>query len=161
MPRLPAIAALMLLIAAPSNAADRLLAAKGHWAAFRDSSGACRAVSRAERIAPRGQAQAVVSVRFDRAGRRWGELGFRLSRPARPGSSVILTIGGQPFQLAGSSGLAWSRGAQQEAAIIAAIRTAPSMRLSARSASGRAFADRYLLDGAPTAIDAAAAACSR
>jgi hypothetical protein len=48
----------------------------------------------------------------------------------------------------------------QEAAILAAARGATSMRVEARDAAGRRFADRYLLDGAPTAIDAAAAGCA-
>jgi hypothetical protein len=34
------------------------------------------------------------------------------------------------------------------------------MRVDSRDASGRRFVDRYLLDGAPTAIDAAAARCA-
>ena len=45
-------------------------------------------------------------------------------------------------------------------AIIAAMRGARSMRVEARDQRGRRFADRYLLDGAPTAIDAAAAGCA-
>ena len=34
------------------------------------------------------------------------------------------------------------------------------MRVEGRDAGGRRFADRYLLNGAPTAIDAAAAGCA-
>jgi hypothetical protein len=34
------------------------------------------------------------------------------------------------------------------------------MRIEARDRAGRRFADRYLLAGAPTAIDPAAAACA-
>jgi hypothetical protein len=34
------------------------------------------------------------------------------------------------------------------------------MRIESREATGRRFIDRYLLDGAPTAIDAAAARCA-
>ena len=55
---------------------------------------------------------------------------------------------------------AWSRGPLQEAAIIEATRSATSMRIEARDGAGRRFADRYLLNGAPTAIDAAAAGCA-
>jgi hypothetical protein len=35
------------------------------------------------------------------------------------------------------------------------------MRIEARDEAGRRMVDRYVLNGAPTAIDAAAAACSR
>ena len=78
----------------------------------------------------------------------------------RPGSSVMLQVGDQPFLLVARDGWAWSRGPLQEQAIIAAVRTAATMRIEARDASGVRFADPYLLDGAPTAIDAAAARCA-
>ena len=41
----------------------------------------------------------------------------------------------------------------------AAIRAAGGMRVEARDLAGRRMIDRYALNGAPTAIDAAAAAC--
>jgi hypothetical protein len=62
--------------------------------------------------------------------------------------------------LASNGQWAWSRDPAQEAAIIAAVRSAGGMRVDSRDASGRRFVDRYLLDGAPTAIDAAAARCA-
>lgn len=73
----------------------------------------------------------------------------------------MLTIGSQPFQLAARGPDAWSKGPAQEAAIIAAARAATGMRVEARDPSGRRFVDRYLLAGAPSAIDAAAASCPR
>jgi hypothetical protein len=72
----------------------------------------------------------------------------------------MLTIGSHPFMLVSRGDWAWSRGPLQEAAILAAARGATGMRVEARDAAGRRFADRYLLAGAPTAIDAAAAACA-
>jgi len=82
-------------------------------------------------------------------------------RPTRPGSSVVLTIDDQPFLLAARGAGAWSRGPVQENAIIAAIRSAGGMRVEARDLAGRRMVDLYTLSGAPTAIDAAAAACLR
>jgi hypothetical protein len=73
---------------------------------------------------------------------------------------VLLNIGGQPFLLVSRGGWAWSRGGHQEQAIIAAVRTAGAMRVEARDGAGRRFSDVYALDGAPTAIDAAAARCA-
>jgi hypothetical protein len=72
----------------------------------------------------------------------------------------MLDLGGQPFLLVTRGDWAWSRGAQQEQAIIAATRNAPAMRVEARDGAGRRFVDTYALDGAPTAIDAAAARCA-
>ena len=73
---------------------------------------------------------------------------------------MILTIGDQPFLLVSRGDWAWSRGPLQEQAIIAAARNSGGMRIEARDLGGSRFVDRYLLDGAPTAIDAAAAACA-
>jgi hypothetical protein len=150
-----------ILLALAGSASARVLFARGHWVAVERPDGrSCAALARSELIAPRGRDQARVSFTFDRAGPRRGELHVRLSRPARPGSSVLLVIGRQPFQLIGRGPDAWSRGPAQEAAIIAALRQAGDMRVRFRG-FGSGFTDRYLLGGAPTAIDAAAAACSR
>jgi hypothetical protein len=133
--------------------------AGGAWAAI-DRGGACEALARSARIAAKGKVQAVAGFTFSRDRRRWGEFHAQLSRVPRLGSSVMLDVGGQPFLLVTSGGRAWSRGPLQEQAIIAALRTAGGMRVEARDLAGRRFADPYSLDGAPTAIDAAAAACA-
>lgn len=150
---------LSLLVVTPASA--RVLFAGGHWVAAEQPDGrSCAALSRSELIAPKGREQARLSVSFDRGGPRQGELHVRLSRSARPGSSVLLVAGGRTFQLVGRGADAWSRGPAQEAAIIAALRGASDMRVRFRGATS-GYTDRYLLRGAPTAIDAAAAACSR
>ena len=102
----------------------------------------------------------VLAILYDRSGRRNGELSVRFRRPLRAGSSVILTVGEQPFDLVAKGQAAWSRGPAQEGAILAAIRASGGARVTSRDQSGRRMTDRFLLDGAPTAIDAAAAACS-
>lgn len=144
--------------AAPASAA-RLLFAGGHWVAV-DRGEQCEAASRSLLAAPPKRPQAVAGFAFAADGSRRGQLFARLSREPRPGSSVILTIGSQPFLLVVQADRAWSRGPRQEAAILAAARAAGGMRIAARDKAGRRFVDRYLLDGAPTAIDAAAAACA-
>lgn len=131
------------------------VAAAGRWAALKGPDH-CEAASLALLPANRTRAQGRASLSFDKV-RRQGQFAVMLSRPARPGSSVMLTIGDTPFLLTARGATAWSRGPAQEAAIIAAVRGAEGMRIEARSAGGGRFIDRYLLDGAPTAIDAAAA----
>ena len=152
------LAAFALLIAAPASAAQ-LLFAGGQWAAL-DRGGTCEAASRSLRIAQKGKVQARAGFAFDANGTRHGQFFAELSRVPRAGSTVILTVGTQPFLLASSGQWAWSRDPAQESAIIAAVRSAGGMRVDSRDASGRRFVDRYLLDGAPTAIDAAAARCA-
>lgn len=150
----------LLATAGAASAQSRLVVARGAWASF-DRGNACEAVARAIRLARKNEEQARVGIAFDRRGPRQGQFSVRLRRPARAGSSVLLTVGSQPFLLVARGAYAWSRGPKQEVAIIAAMRSAGGMRVEAREASGRRMIDRYLLDGAPTAIDAAAAACSR
>ena len=155
------IRVLVLAIAmfAASPAAGAILFARGSWAAL-GNGGQCQAAARSILQARPGRAQAHAAFAFEAGGRRHGELAVRLSRVPRAGSSVILTIGERPFMLASRGDWAWSRGPEQEAAIIAEVRAAGSMRVVARDRLGRRFTDRYLLDGAPGAIDAAAAACA-
>ena len=151
---LAAVAAAPVLAAAP-----RLLHAGSNWVAF-DHGGRCEAVSRSIRVAARGRPQARASFGFDRLGRRQGELAVRLSRSARAGASVMLVVGTRPFLLKGRGDWAWSTGPAQESAIVAAARSAGGMRVESRDGAGRRIVDRYLLAGAATAIDAAAAACA-
>jgi len=69
----------------------------------------------------------------------------------------MLQVGDQPFLLINQGDIAWSRGPKQEQAIIAAMRSNSGMRVEARSPGGGRIIDRYSLEGAPLAIDAAAA----
>jgi hypothetical protein len=150
------------LIAALAGAAwgrGTIVHAGGSWAAI-DRGTVCAAEARSARIAARGKVQALAGFSFTPDHRRWGEFHARLSRVPRPGSTVILTVGAQPFLLVARGDWAWSRGPGQEQAIIAAVRSAGRMRVEARDGAGRRFADPYALDGAPTAIDAAAARCA-
>lgn len=151
---------LLLATADAASAQSRLIVARGAWAAF-DRDASCEAVARSVRLAKGKEEQPRLAVAFDRRGPRNGQVTARLRRPARAGSTVLMTIGNQPFLLAARGSDAWSKGPAQEAAIIAAMRAAGGMRVDARDVAGRKMTDRYLLDGAPTAIDAAAAACSR
>ena len=151
---------LVAFAAAASAAPSRLITAGGSWASF-DRGNACEAMARPLIPVRKQEAKPYVAIAFDRGGPRQGQLFAQLRRPTRPGSSVILTIGDQPFLLVARGATAWSKDPAQEAAILGAMRSAGGMRLEARAATGRRMVDRFLLDGAPTAIDAAAAACSR
>ncbi len=147
------------LIAAPVSARGSVIFAGGAWAAI-DRGGACEALSRSQRIAPRDKVQATAGIGFTPDHRRWGEFTIHLSRVPRGDATVMLTIGGQPFLLATRDGWAWSRGPMQAEAIIASMRDATAMNVASRDERGVRFSDPYLLDGAPTAIDAAAARCA-
>jgi len=152
----------IILLAVAATAADArgsVLFAGGAWAAV-DRGEACEALTRSQRVATKDKVQAVAGISFAADRRRWGEFHVRLSRIPRGDASVILQVGDQPFLLSTRGGWAWSRGSLQAQAIMAAIRDGVSMRVESRDESGVRFSDPYLLDGAPTAIDAAAARCA-
>lgn len=147
------------LLPAPVAAArGQILFAQGSWVALKFGD-RCEAAARPLLPAARRQPEARAGFNFG-AHAPVGEFHVRMSRVPRAGSSVMLTIGERPFMLLARGDWAWSRGPLQEAAIIEAARSAASMRVEGRDAGGRRFADRYLLNGAPTAIDAAAAGCA-
>ena len=148
-----------LLMLTLGGARGSTIHAGGAWAAL-DRGAVCEALSRSVRLAAKGKVQAIAGFAFTPDHKRWGEFHARLSRTPRPGSSVMLQVGGQPFLLAVRGIDAWSRGPLQEQAIIAAAREATAMRIEARDGVGRRFIDNYVLDGAPTAIDAAATRCA-
>ncbi|GAA4008888.1 hypothetical protein GCM10022280_02070 [Sphingomonas swuensis] len=150
----------LLVLLVPSVAgAQRLIHAGANWAALERGPGRCEAVGRSELVVPKGGIQPRAAFAFSRDGRRRGELHLILSRPARPGADALLQVGDASFLLFTRGRSAWSRGAAQERAILAAIRQATEMRVRAQGVGGR-VSDRYLLAGAPTAIDAAALGCA-
>ena len=142
--------------AVPADAAPQVVAARGQWAALSNGR-TCEAASRSLRPPPKGRPPARASLSFDAGGPRRGQLAVQLSRVPRDGASVMLTVGQTPFLLMSQGDRAWSRGPGQEAAIVAAMRGSSGMKVEARSPGGGRIRDYYSLDGAPLAIDAAAA----
>ena len=150
-------AALVLVAVADAAPAARVLFAGANWAAI-DFGRSCEARSRPGWVRP--GTRPFADFIFDRDGPRNGQFYVHLARPARPGATVIATIGSQPFLLAGTGEWAWSRSADQHRAMLDAARSAQWMRIDGRDDRGRRIVDRYALAGAPTSIDAAAAACA-
>lgn len=152
---------LVVIAAVPALArGGSVIAAGGHWAALlRD--GQCDAQSLALDRPGAGRERGLAGFTFAANRSRWGQFHARLSRTPRSGASVIATVGRTPFLLVSRGGWAWSSSPQQEQALIAAVRSGDSLRIRSRDMAGRRFTDRYALDFAPTAIDAAAARCSR
>lgn len=154
------LALILALIAAavPAEGAQ-VLFAHGHWAAI-DFGKRCEARTRAYASTGQARPTGYAGFAFDAEGPADGQFYAHLSRPAREGSTVMLTVGGEPFLLAGRGDWAWSRSGAQRDSIIAAARASGGMRLQSRDGGGRRFSDRYVLEGAATAIDSAAAACA-
>jgi len=150
------ISAAFLFLSASASAAPEIVAADGQWAALREG-GTCEAAAQSVGAVYKDRPPARSSLSFDAGGPRHGQFAARLSRAPRAGATVMLHIGDQPYLLMSQGDMAWSRGPKQEQAIIAAMRINGGMRIEARSPGGGRIVDRYSLDGAPLAIDAAAA----
>lgn len=128
----------------------------GNWAAFGDDAPPrCYAIT--VPAVPGGGAFASVANWPTR--RVGAQLHLRLYRDARPGSAILLNVDGQVFQLVGRGADAWARNGTTDRAIVAAMRTGVSMSVSARDRTGNGFTHVYELNGAASAIDAAALAC--
>ena len=160
MTRIAAALALMISTAAPLAAKDSL-GVFSDWAAFRDADvPRCYAIAAAEpaRDGTASSGYATVGHWPKRSIR--GQVHLRLSQPLRA-KQATMRIGRQSFSLTVDGNNAWARDKTMDAAIIAAMRSAPAMRVTAIGANGRRFTDNYELSGAATAIDAATLGCRR
>jgi hypothetical protein len=157
---------ILALIASPLAAKDSL-GVFGQWGAFRDPQvPRCYAIAAAEpevRERARGTREhapfASIGTWPKRAVR--GQLHLRVSRNLADSPRLSLAIGGQRFELTGGGGDAWAKDRTMDAAIVATMRSAGSMSISATDRAGRRFTDRYSLEGAATAMDAATVGCAR
>lgn len=156
-----ALSLALLALAAPLAAKDSL-GVFGKWGAFRDDGSArCYAISAAEIGSGRRDFAAFASVGTWPEKRVRGQVHFRLSRALGSAPRLRLVVGGDSFELTGSGSNAWAPGGQQDAAIVAALRAGSRMSVSATDNRGNRFTDRYSLDGAATALDAANVGCAR
>ncbi len=153
-------AAALALAAAPALGRDSLGMFET-WGAFRDANEPrCYAVAKAMPSTMQRDYQPYADVAiWPRRGVR-GQIHFRLSRRLLPGGKIVLTIGDQRFELTGGGGDGWAVDRRMDAGIVAAMRSAQSMSVSARDASNRGFSNTYPLAGAATAMDAAAIGCA-
>jgi len=132
------------------------------WGAFRDPVvPRCYAVAMAEPSRMQRDYQPFATIgNWPRRNLR-NQVHFRLSRQLAPRASVSLRIGDQRFTLTGGGGDAWAADPRDNAAIVAAMRSASRMVVQARDAKGRNFTNTWPLAGAASAMDAAAIGCSR
>lgn len=149
------------LSAVPASARDSLGVYSG-WAAFRDPLvPRCYAIAMAEPSRLKRDYQPYADIgTWPRRGLR-GQVHFRLSRKLAANARITLSLGGERFELTGGGGDAWAADRRMDAAIVAAMRSARAMTVSARDAAGRRFSNTYVLAGAASAMDAAAIGCAR
>ena len=156
------LALLAVLFAAPLAARDSLGVYDG-WAAFKDTKPLrCYAIAKAQRAKEQGTppapAYATIANWPERKVR--GTLHLVLSRAAADKGSVRLLVGNTRFNLVAKGRNAWAKDAADDAAIVAALRSAARMSVSASGVKGGTFTDRYALAGVATAMDAATVGCA-
>lgn len=155
------IAPLLLLAISSPLWARESLGVFGDWGAFRDADvPRCYAIAEAVASTSRRDFQPFASIGTWPASNIRAQVHFRMSRELAENPRVRLAIGGGRWDLAAGGGNAWAPDAAADAAIIAAMRAAGRMSVSASDARGNRFTDRYSLDGAATAIDAAGVGCA-
>jgi hypothetical protein len=151
-----AVLAISLLVVATPLAAKDSLGVFDDWGAFRDPD-----VPRCYAIAEADGSRAYADVgTWPRQGVR-GQVHFRLSRPLAAVPRVSLSLGRARYELTGGGVDAWAKDKQTDAAIVAAMRSADSLSVTATDHTGHRFTDRYGLKGAATAMDAATVGCAR
>ncbi len=160
MRKLLVLAALAL---AGTAAARDSLGVFGNWGAFRDPAvPRCYAIAAAQKMAGRKQDfQPYFTVGYWPSRGIRGAVHVRLARRLAAGSKVTVSFPEANFTLQTGQADAWPADQTTNAGIVAQIRSAGSMVVIARAADGRSFRDHYELQGAATAIDAAALSCAK
>lgn len=153
-----ALALIAMSLSPPALQARTPLGTFQSWGAFRDASPRrCYAIARP--VEKHSQSQPFASIATWPGENVHAQLHVRLSRTRHPRARVMLSVGERRFELVAGETDAWSPDARTDAAVVAAIRQGRSMSVESIGANGGAFADTYALQGAATAIDAAALGC--
>ncbi len=88
-----------------------------------------------------------------------GEISFTGGYPFAGGSTVDVTVDGQPYQLFTDGEWAWPGSAEDDAALLAAMKNGTSAVMSARSGKGTQTADTFSLRGFTAAMEDAETRC--
>ena len=132
------------------------------WAAFRDpAQERCYAIAVPLPAAAQRDLQPYASIGNWPRRKVRNQVYFRLGRATREGSRISLRVGNSWYKMAGRGTNAWAADARTNAAILAGMRSSQSMTIAASDMRGNRFTDRYPLEGAATAMDAALVSCGR
>lgn len=162
LPRRAVLALVALALSGPAAARDAL-GVYSSWGVFRDPQvPRCYAIAKPDRSVKRHDFDAYADVSTWPRRNVRGQVHFRLARILAADSRPTLLIGDQRIVLtiAAASGDAWAADERGNAAIVAAMRSAPFMTLVARDNRGVVFSDTWQLAGAATAMDAATLGCA-
>jgi hypothetical protein len=145
------------------------VAAKTDWSVFVESNPTeCWGVSAPKetvntkdgRVVAVRRGDILLFVSFRPGGSVKGEVSFTGGYPFATGSTVGLDIGGTKFDLFTEGEWAWSANAEQDRAIIAAMKRGREATLTARSSRGTQTKDMFSLLGITAALEEAEKRCS-
>lgn len=145
------------------------VAANTDWSVFvEDSPKECWGVTAPKETVNSKDGQSVSVRRGDillfvtfRPGVAEGEVSFTGGYPFATGSTVGLDIGGTKFDLFTDGEWAWSGSKDDDAKIVAALKTGASAILTAHSGRGTETKDTFSLLGVSAALDEAAKRCAQ
>ena len=158
----------LIATGAVAQESDNRVAANTDWSVFvEDSPKECWSVSKPKQTVNTKGGRAVAVNRGDillfvsyRPGSGVsGEVSFTGGYPFKPDSTVSLTIGNDVYQLFTDGEWAWSKGAEDDAKIIASLKRGASAVAVAESSRGTRTEDTFSLLGFTAAVDDAAARC--
>ena len=134
----------------------------GGWGAFADpGEGRCYAIAKAIPSTLQRDYEPYATVgTWPKRGVR-NQVHFRMSRKLAADPRLSIIIGDERYKLTGGGGDAWAPDARTNAALLAKMRSARSMTVSASGANGQRFSNTWPLAGAATAMDAASLGCAR
>ena len=161
--RFIALASFACLFATAVMARDSL-GMFGSWGAFRDPAiPRCYAISLPD--AARGKSSGSETGTYADVA-SWpkrdvrNQVHFHLARHLAANGAITLSLGGQHFKLAGGGSDVWAADRRMDAAIVAAMRSAPNMTLTAHDAANRLLVYAWELSGSASAMDSAALGCA-
>lgn len=167
-----ATGALLLALSTATGALGQVstnrVAAKTDWSVFvEENPRECWGVSAPKETVNTRDGKAVSVRRGDillfvtyRPGAGEGEVSFTGGYPFAEGSTVTLDIGGTRFDLFTEGEWAWSGSKEEDAKIIAALKSGTSAVLSGRSGRGTETKDTFSLLGVSAALEEAARRCA-
>jgi hypothetical protein len=155
--------------AAPAQESTNRVAAVTDWSVFVEADPAeCWGVSSPKESVnsdAEGRPKAVkrgdilLFITFRKGAASTGEVSFTGGYPFAGGSKVSLDISGTPFELFTDGEWAWSGSPEDDARIIAAMRSGSSAVLKANSARGTHTSDTFSLLGFTAALEEAQKRC--
>lgn len=146
---------------APALAEDaKRLATAGDWEAYAYTEGGakvCYAAARAEK--PREKDRAGTAIAVTHRPKSPGEVSLIAPYGFKKDSEAEIQIGGMKHSFFTKGNSAWSKDAQADKAIIAAMAKGKEVLVKAQPAKGAAIGDTISLKGFPTALAAIDKAC--